>query len=271
MDYGYQLLRHAFAQVFGNLPQAARITLVLLAVPLVIAFATNPSLLDGSAFHVDPTTGLADFAALNLLGGLLTLIAGLVCWLWAAVAWHRFVLLEEYPRGLFPNWKGSQIANYFGNAVLVFLIMVGAGIAAGIVVGVAVAVSQSPAVAVSLGVGLVFGLSWVATRVGLILPAAAIGESLKISESWKATAPVSGQIILPIIVIALVSTILNQGIVAAFGNSVEVMTPIGPQQQVTFSTIGIVLSVAVGWAQMLINLALMTTLYGNLIQGRQLN
>ncbi|QXT39937.1 hypothetical protein [Gymnodinialimonas ceratoperidinii] len=271
MDYGYQLLRHVFAQVFGNLPQAARITLVLLAAPMVVVFVTNPGLLDGTAFHFNPDTGTTDFSSLQPLGALLTVIVGLISWLWAAVAWHRYVLLEEYPNGLLPRWRGSNIANYFGNALLILLVMIAVALLGGIVVGIFVAVLQSPAIIVALGIGLIIGVSWMATRVGLVLPAAAIGERLTLRESWAATAPVSGQIILPIIVIALVTTILNQGIVAVFGTSVDVMTPIGQQQQVTLSAIGVVLSVAVGWAQMLVNLALMTTLYGNLIEGRQLN
>ncbi|OAN69286.1 hypothetical protein A8B78_05435 [Jannaschia sp. EhC01] len=271
MDYGYQLLRHVVIQVFGNLGPAARITLVLLAVPLVIVLVTNPGLLTGDSFLIDAETGQASFSALGVWGLVLGLIAGLVCWLWAAVAWHRFVLLEEYPSGLFPNWRGSNIANYFGNAILIGLIMFGAGFGIAIVIGIIVAVLQSPAVAIALGVGLIFGLSWIATRIGLILPAAAIGETLGIGESWRATAPVSGQIVLPIIVIALASTILNQGIIAAFGTAIPIETPFGTQQQVTLSMVGVLLSIAVGWLQMLVNLALMTTLYGNLIEGRQLN
>ncbi|GAB5449027.1 hypothetical protein [Gymnodinialimonas sp.] len=271
MDYGYQLLRHVVVQVFGNLGHAARITLVLLAVPVVIVLVTNPGLLTGETFLMGIDTGPDDGTAAGVWGFVLAVIAGFVCWLWAAVAWHRFVLLEEYPTGLFPNWRGSNIANYLGNAILIGLIMIGAGFGIALVIGIVVAVVQSQALAIALGVGLVFGLSWIATRIGLILPAAAIGEKLGIGESWRATAPVSGQIVLPIIVIALASTILNQGIIAAFGTAIPVETPFGAQQQVTLSMVGVILSIAVSWMQMLVNLALMTTLYGNLIEGRQLN
>lgn len=271
MDYGYQLLRHVIAQVFGNMGSAARITLVLLAIPVAIILATNPGVLTGAAIQLDQNTAPGTFSGLNILGLLAAILAGLVCWLWAAVAWHRFVLLEEYPTGLFPNWRGSNIGNYFGNALLIGLVLIGASFGAGLVIAIVVGVLQSAAIAIALGVGLVFGLSWLATRIGLILPAAAIGERLGMGESWRATAPVSGQIILPIIVIALASIILNQGIIAAFGTSVEVQTVLGPQQQVTLSITGVILSVTVSWIQMLVNLALMTTLYGNLIEGRQLN
>ena len=272
MDYGYQLLRHVVQQVFGNLGAAARITLVLILIPIGILLATNPGVLTGAAFQFDPAAEPSDFAGIGLFGVLLAVVAGVICWLWAAVAWHRFVLLEEYPTGLFPSWRGSNIANYFGNSILIFLIMVGVGFAVGIVIGIILAVVQAPALAIFLGIGLVFGLSWVATRIGLILPAAALGEKLKISESWRATAPVSGQIILPIFVLALVSAILNQGIIAAFGEVTITQAQFGVEQQhVTLNGVGTALSLVVTWLQMLLNLALMTTLYGNLIEGRQLN
>jgi hypothetical protein len=35
MDYGYQLLRHVLQQVFGNLREAAQLTLVLFLAPFV--------------------------------------------------------------------------------------------------------------------------------------------------------------------------------------------------------------------------------------------
>jgi hypothetical protein len=38
MDYGYQLLRHVLQQVFGNLKEAAQLTLFLFLAPFVPAF-----------------------------------------------------------------------------------------------------------------------------------------------------------------------------------------------------------------------------------------
>jgi hypothetical protein len=271
MDYGYQLLRHVVQQVFGNLGSAARITLVLILIPIGIVLVSNPGVLTGQAFQIDPITGETGFTGIGIVGVLVAIVAGVICWLWAAVAWHRFVLLEEYPTGLFPTWRGSNIGNYFGNSILIFLIMIGVGFAVGIVIGILLAVVQSPALAIFLGIGLVFGLSWVATRVGLILPAAAVGEKLGVGESWRATKPVAGQIILPIFVLALASAILNQGLIAAFGTTTVIETAFGAQPQVTLNAVGTALSLVVTWLQMLLNLALMTTLYGNLIEGRQLN
>ena len=272
MDYGYQILRHVVAQVFGNLGSAARITLVLLLIPLAIVLATNPGIMTGAAMQVDPVTGQPGFGTIRWGGLLLAALIGLVCWLWAAVAWHRFVLLEEYPTGILPAWQGTNIVNYFGNSLLILLIMIGVGIGAGLIVGIVVAIFQTAAIALLMGIGLVFALSWVATRIGLILPATAIGARLSVGESWKATAPVAGQIILPIFVIALVSAVLNQAVIALFGETTTVPGFGGiDQQQVTLSVPGVLVQAVISWLQMLVNLALMTTLYGNLVEGRRLN
>lgn len=271
MDYGYQLLRHVMTQVFGNLGSAARITLVLLLIPAAILAITNPGILTGEFYRLDVETGQNDFSGIGVAGLIIAFVVAAICWFWAAVAWHRFVLLEEYPTGLFPKWHGTKIGNYFGNGVLVFLIVLAIGFALGIVIGIVALVFQSEAVALFLGFGLLFGLSWTATRIGLILPAAAIGEQLRVGESWKATAPVSGQIILPLFVLTLAAAIVKQAIIAAFGDTTTIMTAFGEQQQVTLNGIGMFLSFIAWWLQMLVNLALMTTLYGNLIEGRQLN
>jgi len=257
MDYGYQLLRHVVAQVFGNLGHAARITLLVLAVPFAILLFTNPEIFTTPPATFDPGAAAQPIVPvqMNFPGLIIGFILVLVAWLWAAVAWHRFVLLEEYPSGVLPTFHGSNIGNYFGNAILIGLIIMGAAFVMGLAIGLVLAITQSIALGFLLGVGLVFGISWIATRIGLILPASAIGERLRISDSWAATRPVSGQIMLPIIVIALVSGVLTQGIPLILGYNIA----------------SAIVGLIVGWLQLLVNLALMTTLYGNLIQGRQLN
>jgi hypothetical protein len=53
MDYGYQLLRHVLQQVFGNLREAAQLTLLLFLAPFV---PLRPAGLrrDGDGGHARP-------------------------------------------------------------------------------------------------------------------------------------------------------------------------------------------------------------------------
>jgi hypothetical protein len=108
-------------------------------------------------------------------------------------------------------------------------------------------------------------------RIGLVLPAAAIGEKMTLSESWAATRPVSSQILLPLIVIALAVGLIGQVILLIFGQTVTVDMFGTMQEQVTLSVPGQIVNGIMSWLQILVNLALMTTLYGNLIEGRPLN
>jgi hypothetical protein len=162
--------------------------------------------------------------------------------------------------------------SYFGRILLVGLVLIAVLIAAMIVIVAVAAAVQSQFILLLFGIGRVFGVSWMATRIGLILPAAALGERMTIGESWVATRPVSSQILLPLIVIALAAGLINQAILLVLGQSVSVPDMFGVMQEMRVLTLpGQIVSGVVSWLQVLVNLALMTTLYGNLIEGRQLN
>jgi hypothetical protein len=262
MDYGYQLLRHVVQQVFGNLRQAAQLTLALFLVPFVGFLALG----GGSPATVTEAPG-GGF----VLGVLLIVVFAVVAYCWAAVGWHRYVLLEETGNGFLPVWRGDRVGAYFGRAFVVGIVVMLAVLGGGIVVGILAAITQSVSVAIALGIGLVFGASWVATRIGLVLPAAALGERMKIGESWAVTRPVASQIFLPLIVIALVVGVIQQLIVVIFGQTTTVEMFGMMQDQIVVSLPGQIVYGLVSWVQILLNLALMTTLYGNLVEGRQLN
>jgi hypothetical protein len=265
MDYGYQLLRHVVQQVFGNLAEAVRLTMALFLAPFLALILLGFGTVMSGGMPGPQAAGASAF------GALLVLVLAVIAYCWAAVGWHRYVLLEEMGNGIVPTWRWDRIRSYFGRTFLVGLTVILAALGGGLVVTLVVAVTQSPALAIVMGIGLLFGISWVATRIGLVLPAAAIGERMSLRESWNATRPVSAQILLPLIVIALAVGLAGQVIILLFGQSQSVEFMGQMQEQVTLSLRGQVLNGFVTWLQLLVNLALMTTLYGNLIEGRQLN
>ncbi|MDG4646881.1 hypothetical protein P6F26_00360 [Roseibacterium sp. SDUM158017] len=265
MDYGYQLLRHVVQQVFGNLRQAAQLTLLLFLAPYIGFVLLGVGAMTGGGMQ-DPAA-----AGGGVLAGLVLLGVAVVAYCWAAVGWHRYVLLEETGNGFLPQWRWGRITAYLGRAFLVGLAVVLAVIGGGLVIALVVGLTQSTTFALVLGIGLVLGASWIATRIGLVLPAAAIGERMTLSESWAATRPVSSQILLPLVVVALAVGLAGQVIMLLFGQTVTVEAFGQAQDQVVLSVPGQILNGFVSWIQILVNLALMTTLYGNLIEGRQLN
>jgi hypothetical protein len=264
MDYGYQLLRHVVQQVFGNLGQAARLTGLLTVLPYLFGIFVIGSLVGWDFLTHDPTASydaqrmdeigrrfLEIGPRLLVLMPLIVLVA-VICYAWAAIGWHRYVLLEESGAGLLPTWNWDLVKSYLWAVIRIFLIALLTGFALGFAIGVAAVAVQSPAFFFFLGIGYAIALTWVITRVGLILPSAALGQPMRIGESWTLTEPVSGAILLPIIVIPIVFALLN-GLLQ--------IVPV----------VGLLLSFVLGWLQVLVNLALMTTLYGNLVEGRALN
>lgn len=255
LDYGIRLLRHILAQVFGNLGQAARITaapfLIFVAAAFVIfgpLFINFPNLVDDPAMMEDDSEFVRSF-----LGSIGLLLLGFVLFAWAAVAWHRFVLQEEYV-GMVAPFSGGRVLGYVGRSLLLglllFLLMIPALF---LLVPLFSAATQSGSLLLILPIGLALSvfLNWLLVRWSLILPAGAVDRKLRIGESWKATAPVSVAILVPIVVVSGVTLVL--------------------QQLVGFLPFGVVLSWLFTWLQMLVNLALLTTLYGTQIEGRELN
>ena len=103
---GWQIFVHALRMVFGNFKQVLQITigpaLIAVAAMIVMALMTR-----GSS---EPVYYGAEGPPPDLGGGLVlpVLVAFLIVFaifLWVAVAWHRYVLLEEYPNGLLPTLK----------------------------------------------------------------------------------------------------------------------------------------------------------------------
>ena len=259
MDYGYRMLRHVVAQVFGNLGQAARLTLVPTFLPLIILIVLMPDLGMGLMGPADPfasTTPVPDEALGSSLLALLTfIVVSVVGYCWAAVGWHRFVLLEEFGRGVVPSWHGNLIMSYLGRAFLIGLLTIAVAIAGMIVVGILTAAFQSVTIIFVLMTGFILGLTWMITRVGLILPAAALGQQMSMRESWAETRPVASHILVPLLFISIGMTILGQLVIFIFGASMLAIIP----------------NAVMYWIQVLLNLSLMTTLYGTQVEGRPLN
>ncbi|MBF9035136.1 hypothetical protein HKCCE2091_12895 [Rhodobacterales bacterium HKCCE2091] len=253
-----RLTGHVVAQVRGNLGEAAKLTLLPYAGVMALAFwlgARSVGLMDAARTGAPPANGM--FPTLPFLAFLL---GAPVLLAWAAVGWHRYVLLEERGRGVVPAFDGSRVWGYIWRVLLIFLLIVIAVIVVALVIGIVAAALSGAGAMGEPGLVLLFGLglnlagSWMFVRFGLILPASAVGHPLRLGESWTATSEVSGEILVPIVAFLLVFGLIPQIIGLVIGGLAAALV-----------------SVAVGWLQMLANLALLTTLFGNRVEGRALN
>ena len=169
----------------------------------------------------------------------------------------RYTSKDErlYGAGIVPQWHGQNVKSYIGRLIILVLVMILIVLAIGIASGALILATQSVLVIWFVAIGIAMGISWVAVRIGLILPAAALGEKMRIAESWQATKPVSTDILVPIVIIAISITVLSGAVEAIFGSTL----------------VGLVLVAGVYWIQILLNLSLMTTVYGMQIEGRSLS
>ncbi|MGY9045597.1 hypothetical protein P775_02020 [Puniceibacterium antarcticum] len=248
---GWQIFTHSVRLVFTNIDHALRISLVLYLVLAASQVATymNPPVMtevDG----IDMPTLSGSYVTQNLIFAILAIIASL----WIAVAWHRFVLAEEYPNGWLPRWHGPNMLGYLGRSILL-----------GIVVVVGVTLASIPFGLIATGLpGLLFLLPFVLIglgaylffRLGVMLPGAALGTKISFSDAWRATKGESGTI--------LVLSVLVVG--ASFLLQLPTMLSGNPN-----SLISLIYGLVVNWFATIIGISVLTTLFGHFIEKRPID
>jgi len=175
---GWAIFSHSIGMVFRNFGQVFRITL---GPALVAGIAMGSTYSLSTKIMSQPG---ATSSGQAFLLGFLFLVIMWICLLWVTVAWHRFVLLEEYPLGLLPKFQLDRITAYFGTLFAI-------GLVTGLpVIAVVFLLGQLSGPGPS-GEAMIFGLMAIAMfcglRLSLTLPAAAIGKPLSIrtpASSW---------------------------------------------------------------------------------------
>ncbi|MCP4823137.1 MAG: hypothetical protein GY892_03375 [Shimia sp.] len=243
---GFTLLLQSFRLIFGNLSQSLRLSSPLVAVLVAALVMFGPSYF---IQDVDPTSANA-----LPVGALLCQLLTLVVTMWVAVAWHRFVLLEEYPTGALPAFHGGRVLAYFGYGILLGLVVGFATLLMGTLVGLALFWAPVLMLAGIMIVAISGG--WAFYRLSPILLAAAIGKNMQMKEAWAATKPLSGPILGAMIV--FVVTIFALAFLGALIGSV---IPI----------LGGLFLLAFNWLYILLGVSFLTTLYGVAVEGRSID
>lgn len=185
-------------------------------------------------------------------------ITGLLGYALMAILWHRHVLLNGAvdPAAVMPG--GSVFMQYVGRAVTVVCVQVLAGVPITLAMGVLalVLVPLLGGLALFL-IGVLGGLIflWVALRISLVLPSAALAKPMRVRESWEATAPMS----VTIWSISLLLAALNMG----FLMLTNALTP-------DEGSLALIVQTVFYIVEGLVFVSVLTTLYGNLIEGRSL-
>jgi len=253
---GFKIFIHAIRLVVDHLGAALRVGGLL----YLVQFGTVMGITLLTAGRI---TSMRDFDSGLLFYLIVLAIVVIVANIWIAVAWHRYVLLDEMPGAVIPRFNGERMLAYFGRSLLVGLIAIGLILVASIVVGLVatplLGAGRSSAPAILLTEFVVFlvvyvPLAIVLYRLALVLPAAAVGKPIRLGEAWAATSGASGTIVGLAILSVLCAWLLD--LPAMFLAN-------GP-----LLWVGIVWQTVVGWIEVMVGVSILTTLYGYYVERR---
>jgi hypothetical protein len=243
---GVSLFVHAVRLVFSDLRNVLRLSGALYIGLAVLTIFISLFV------RVQPES--PGWYAINLIMAVLYFIAFAII----AVAWHRYILLNEQPDGLVPSFDRSRLLAYIGYSLLIGVILVVIAIIIGIITGILAALIGYIGVGIGL-LGYVFMLIG-SYRLSPMLPAAAVGKSMTLRQAWDATAGANG----PIIVLAILSFIAAIVIdlpavgLAYYGGAIG-------------GFIAMLWTLVTGWIKFAVGVSIVTTLYGHYVEGRPLS
>lgn len=249
---GWHIFMHSVRLVLNNLGAALQVSLLLYLVQVAnqVVLYLNPPVMTDMGGGVE----VPDFSAGPVMMIFILGVLAVVASLWIAVAWHRFVLAEEYPQGWLPRWHGANMWGYFGRSILIGLIVMLAVLVVSVPLGfITVAV---PGVGVLLPLAVVGVAAFVFFRLCVMLPASALGKSMTMGEAWEATKGDNGTpLALAFIVIAASLVIQLPSLLNGDPSSI----------------INLVYSLVVNWFATIIGISVLTTVYGHYVEGRAID
>ncbi|WP_120500103.1 hypothetical protein [Roseovarius sp. EL26] len=239
---GLKIVMHAFQMVWNNLKEALQISTVPLVVVGFAAYALLPS------FSLD-------FSDPELVGQawqpfLLVWVGWLAATTWIFVAWHRYVLLEEYPKGWIPTFRLVQVLSYLGYGIVIGCI---AGLA--LLPGLIFALVSPALGSLFIFIGVVAAIL-IFYRLVPMLPAVAIGRRMTLSEAWGATEGANTTIVSIVLILFAIQLVLQ----LAF----ETLAAIAPVLEF-LASLGFTLFLG------LVNVSILTTFYGHYVEGRSID
>jgi hypothetical protein len=263
---GWQIFSQSVLRVFNNLGAAIRVSLVpyLIAV-VVIGVLVGSAVMSIMQLGSDPVAMQAAFTNnFPWLQFIVAFVVAIVCFTWTAVAWHRYILLDETP-GWLPPFNGGRIWAYILRTILVALILIPVAIIAILVLGIVGgiiggAIGQANQ---ALGVGIAFVFVAAAYVVAIVvayrlyasLPGAAIDNGAGIGDAWRATAATWGTMLMLAIITVVISLLVSFVI--------GWVTGLAP-------TVGVVLQLVYSWIAGLVGVSIVTTLYGYYVEKRSI-
>ncbi|MBL4929080.1 hypothetical protein [Fuscibacter oryzae] len=256
---GLELFLHSVRQVTGNLDGALRVSALPILIQTVVVLLFMGGAMMGMGGPGAMAGGGMGMGAGMGLGMLIVMVVAVVTSLWLAVAWHRYVLLNEQPQGFVPPYNGERMMGYFGRSLGYGLIVVIAGAVLGTIIGSLLSPLLSGGGVVVflilMAVLVQLPMIYLAFRLTTALPGSAVGSGLPFMAGWEATKGASADI--------LVLSAIAVGahlVLAVLGFLIFDRIPV----------VSILWNVAVTWLVTMVGVSILTTLYGHYIEKRPL-
>ncbi len=247
MQMGLRIFMHSVNLVLNQLQGALRISGVLYIASLVVSLVSYYFAMQ--AVMTDPTPPLPSI--------ILGIVVGFL-YLWIAVAWHRFVLLDEMPQTLLPPFHGDRMAAYFGRSVVLFLVILLIAIVLGFINGIVIAATNGSPFALMLTTLIIVFVALVLSyRLAPMFPAAAVGRAMSLRDAWAATDGANGTIVALAPISALASVVVDLPVFLIQS------LPGGP-------FIAFLWTAVTSWFKLLIGVSILTTLYGVYVEKRDI-
>jgi len=255
---GWKILVHAVRMVVRNIPSVFRIfwAPVLLSVLVIAAFVYVTGIADVLVWGERTTIPAENLPHFAFLLFFVIWIILAVIGAWGVTAWHRFVLLEEFSSGVLPEFDLKRAVGYFLRLLLLGLIALILFVPAIFVLSAIIQAVWPVGAVLFVAFALLLGV--LLLRWSLILPAFAVGKSMTLSESWRAWDSIvnPGRTALGLIVCyAILQSIVSWVVFGLqFAPLVQAFASIAAQ--VFFA---------------ILNVSILTTLYGYIVEKRELS
>lgn len=251
---------HAARSTANNLAFAFHVSWPWMLVLLPILIVTNALALTNLDFNPVTDPFPAGFLAAALGAGL----AQAVAFASIAVNWHRYVLLDEMPQGAQRLRIDGMVWRYFGNILLIALIIGLCGGLGALIIGFASAAFGDLGFYIAMAL-LIAGVLYAFAafyRLGVKLPAIALERrDFGLRDAWRITTGNNARMLglgLLYLIVGVAGALLAAALGAAFG--------------LFGSTIGAAFSVAVqlviNWVLTILGITLLTSLYGYFVEDR---
>ncbi|MHA6262640.1 hypothetical protein ACXYMO_05520 [Arenibacterium sp. CAU 1754] len=250
--FAFNVLVHAAKMIFHDFWTSVRITFIPYFLGMILAFGAG-YLIAGPEIQAFFGASLenAGMTGRMWLAILAATLIVMLAFFWAAVAWHRYGLLAEQPEGFMPAVNGRLIWSYFMASLRIGLVFIGLLIPAGLILYMSSFLGPGAVIGGILFAIVMIVLVVMVFRMSLILPAAAIDKPLTIRGALDATRGYFWHFILLGIFTSLISQL---------GDSVS-----------GAGIFGLVLFILINWFNFALGLSILTTLYGVLVEGRDLD